>query len=58
MQHDGRGVGAFLAGLVITPLLGGSTINQGNFSLSGLLISLLGIRAFSTTSATESSRSV
>ena len=35
-------VGSFLAGLVITPLLGGSTINQGNFSLSGLLISLLG----------------
>ena len=35
-------VGAFLAGLVITPLLGGGTINQGDFSLSGLLVSLLG----------------
>lgn len=35
-------VGAFLAGLVIAPLLGTGTINQGDFSLSGLLISLLG----------------
>ncbi len=35
-------VGALLAGWLITPLVGGSTINQGNFSLSGLLISLLG----------------
>lgn len=36
-------VGAFLAGLVIAPLLNqGGTINQGDFSLSGLLISLLG----------------
>ena len=35
-------VGAFLAGLILTPLLGPSTINQGNFSLSGLLVSLLG----------------
>jgi uncharacterized membrane protein YeaQ/YmgE (transglycosylase-associated protein family) len=35
-------VGAFLAGLIITPLIGGGTINQGDFSLSGLLISLLG----------------
>ena len=35
-------VGAFLAGLIITPLIGGSTINQGNFSLTSLLISLLG----------------
>ncbi len=35
-------VGAFLAGLVLTPLFGGSTINQGNFSLTSLLVSLLG----------------
>ncbi len=35
-------IGAFLAGLVLTPLFGGGTINQGDFSLSGLLISLLG----------------
>ncbi len=35
-------VGAFLAGLIITPLIGGGTINQGNFSLTSLLISLLG----------------
>ncbi len=51
IMHDNNGplldiiigiVGAFLAGLIITPLIGGSTINQGNFSLAGLLISLLG----------------
>ena len=35
-------VGAFLAGLVLTPLFGVGTINSGNFSLPGLLISLLG----------------
>jgi uncharacterized membrane protein YeaQ/YmgE (transglycosylase-associated protein family) len=35
-------VGAFLAGLVLTPLFGVSTINSGNFSLPALLISLLG----------------
>jgi uncharacterized membrane protein YeaQ/YmgE (transglycosylase-associated protein family) len=35
-------VGAFLAGLVLTPLFGVGTINSGNFSLGGLLISLLG----------------
>jgi uncharacterized membrane protein YeaQ/YmgE (transglycosylase-associated protein family) len=35
-------VGALLAGWLITPLIGGSTINQNNFSLGGLLISLLG----------------
>jgi uncharacterized membrane protein YeaQ/YmgE (transglycosylase-associated protein family) len=35
-------IGAFLAGLVLTPLFGSGTINQGDFSLSGLLISLLG----------------
>jgi uncharacterized membrane protein YeaQ/YmgE (transglycosylase-associated protein family) len=35
-------VGALLAGWLITPLIGGTTINQGDFSLSGLIISLLG----------------
>jgi uncharacterized membrane protein YeaQ/YmgE (transglycosylase-associated protein family) len=35
-------IGAFLAGLVLTPLFGIGTINQGEFSLPGLLISLLG----------------
>ncbi len=35
-------IGSLLAGWLITPLIGGSTINQGNFSLSGVLISLLG----------------
>jgi uncharacterized membrane protein YeaQ/YmgE (transglycosylase-associated protein family) len=35
-------VGAFLAGLVLSPLFGVGTINQGNFSLPALLLSLLG----------------
>ena len=35
-------VGAFLAGWLLTPLFGVSTINQGNFSLPAMLISLLG----------------
>jgi uncharacterized membrane protein YeaQ/YmgE (transglycosylase-associated protein family) len=35
-------VGAFLAGLVLSPLLGVDTINQNNFSIGGLLISLVG----------------
>jgi uncharacterized membrane protein YeaQ/YmgE (transglycosylase-associated protein family) len=35
-------VGAFVAGLVVTPLLGISTINQNNFSLAGMLVSLVG----------------
>lgn len=35
-------VGAFLAGLVLTPLLGISTINQDNFSLPGLIVSFAG----------------
>ena len=35
-------IGALLAGWLITPLVGGGTINQGDFSLSGLVISLLG----------------
>ena len=35
-------VGAFVAGLVLTPLFGISTINQNNFSLPALMLSLLG----------------
>jgi uncharacterized membrane protein YeaQ/YmgE (transglycosylase-associated protein family) len=35
-------VGALLAGLVLTPLLGISTINQNNFSFPGLLVSFVG----------------
>lgn len=35
-------IGAFVAGLVLTPLFGVGTINQNNFSLASLLISLLG----------------
>ena len=35
-------VGAFLAGLVLTPLLGMPSILQGSFSLGALLVSLLG----------------
>jgi len=35
-------VGAFLGGLLISPLFGWSTINQNNFSLAGLLVSFLG----------------
>jgi len=35
-------VGAFLAGMFLSPLFGISTINQNNFSLPSLLVSLLG----------------
>lgn len=35
-------VGAFVAGLVLTPLFGIATINQDNFSLPGMLVSLMG----------------
>jgi uncharacterized membrane protein YeaQ/YmgE (transglycosylase-associated protein family) len=35
-------VGALLAGFLLSPLFGTGTINQGDFSLSGLLVSLLG----------------
>jgi uncharacterized membrane protein YeaQ/YmgE (transglycosylase-associated protein family) len=35
-------VGAFLAGWLISPLVGVGTINQNNFSLGGLLVSLVG----------------
>jgi uncharacterized membrane protein YeaQ/YmgE (transglycosylase-associated protein family) len=35
-------VGALLAGFLLTPLFGIGTINAGNFSAAGLLVSLLG----------------
>lgn len=35
-------VGAALAGWLLTPLVGVSTINQSNFSAASLLVSLLG----------------
>jgi uncharacterized membrane protein YeaQ/YmgE (transglycosylase-associated protein family) len=34
-------IGAFLAGLFLTPLFGIGAINQSNFSLPSLLVSLL-----------------
>jgi uncharacterized membrane protein YeaQ/YmgE (transglycosylase-associated protein family) len=35
-------VGALVAGFLLTPLFGIGTINQSNFSLPSLLVSLLG----------------
>ena len=35
-------VGAVVAGWVISPLVGAGTINQGNFSLSSLVVSFIG----------------
>jgi uncharacterized membrane protein YeaQ/YmgE (transglycosylase-associated protein family) len=35
-------IGALLGGFLISPLLGESSINQGNFSITGLAVSLLG----------------
>lgn len=35
-------VGAFIAGWFITPLVGGGTILQGDFSLLALIVSLVG----------------
>ena len=35
-------VGAFVAGWFITPLVGVGTINQSNFSLPALVVSLVG----------------
>ena len=35
-------IGAMLAGWFVTPLVGVGTINQNNFSLAGLLVSLVG----------------
>lgn len=34
--------GALIAGFVLTPLLGGGTINQNDFSLAGLIVSFVG----------------
>ena len=35
-------VGALLAGWLISPLIGVGTINQGDFSIGALIVSLLG----------------
>ena len=35
-------LGAFVAALLLTPLFGISTINEGNFSFGGVMMSLLG----------------
>ena len=35
-------IGALVAGFLLTPLFGVATINQSNFSLPSLLVSLLG----------------
>jgi uncharacterized membrane protein YeaQ/YmgE (transglycosylase-associated protein family) len=35
-------VGAFLGGLVLAPLFNTGTINQGDFSIGSLLVSLVG----------------
>ncbi len=35
-------IGALLGGWLLSPLFGTATINQGDFSLSGLLVSFLG----------------
>lgn len=35
-------VGAFLSGLLLAPMFGTGTINQGDFSFSSLLVSLIG----------------
>jgi uncharacterized membrane protein YeaQ/YmgE (transglycosylase-associated protein family) len=35
-------IGAILGGWLLSPLVGVSTINQGNFSISSLLVSLVG----------------
>lgn len=35
-------VGALIAGFVIAPMLGTGTINSNDFSVSGLIVSLLG----------------
>ena len=35
-------IGAFLSGLLLAPLLGTGTINQGDFSVGSLLVSLVG----------------
>ena len=35
-------IGAFIGGWLVAPLLGGGTINQGDFSVMSLLSSLIG----------------
>jgi uncharacterized membrane protein YeaQ/YmgE (transglycosylase-associated protein family) len=35
-------VGAFIAGMFLSPFFGVSTINQNNFSVAAMLVSLLG----------------
>ena len=35
-------IGALIAGFVLTPMIGESTINSGNFSAMGLVVSLVG----------------
>lgn len=35
-------VGAFLAGLILNPLIGGGNIMNGDYSISSLLVSFLG----------------
>jgi uncharacterized membrane protein YeaQ/YmgE (transglycosylase-associated protein family) len=35
-------VGALLSGWVLSPIVGGATINQGDVSVRGLVVSLLG----------------
>ena len=35
-------VGAFLGGLLLSGFFGASTINEGNFSVNGLVVSFLG----------------
>jgi uncharacterized membrane protein YeaQ/YmgE (transglycosylase-associated protein family) len=35
-------VGALLGGWLLSPLVGAGTLNQGDFSLAGLLVSLAG----------------
>lgn len=35
-------VGAFLAGLIVNPMIGGGNIMSGDFSASSLLVSFLG----------------
>jgi uncharacterized membrane protein YeaQ/YmgE (transglycosylase-associated protein family) len=35
-------VGAYLGGLVVSPLVGVNTINQSNFSIAALVVSFIG----------------
>ena len=35
-------VGAIVGGYIVAPFVGGATINQGDFSLSGFVVSLIG----------------